>query len=127
MPVDTKESDLPFQSCNQNDLLGDVLQNQKNSISNLCEELPFSKCSDFTIISECMSARKHYFQMFENNDFLLNCHNIIEETTKNSYSCKYYNEDSFNFMITKHQKSALKVFHLNIRSLNKHCHELNAY
>ena len=30
-------------------------------------------------------------------------------------------------MIPKHQNSSLKIFHLNIRSLNKHCHVLKAY
>ena len=30
-------------------------------------------------------------------------------------------------MLPKHQNSSLKIFHLNIRSLNKHCHVLKAY
>ena len=30
-------------------------------------------------------------------------------------------------MISKHKKNSLKTFHLNIRSVNKHCHELKAF
>ena len=30
-------------------------------------------------------------------------------------------------MLSKHQPNSLKIFHLNIRSLNKHCHVLNAF
>ena len=30
-------------------------------------------------------------------------------------------------MLPKHQENTLKIFHLNIRSLNKHCHVLKAF
>ena len=42
-------------------------------------------------------------------------------------SCKYYNESSFPLLTKKFQSNDLKVFHLNIRSLNKHIFELKAY
>ena len=99
MSVETPNIELPFYMCNQTDLPSNVLHKKVIRFKNLFEELPFSKCSDFTIISECMSNRNRFFQLFENNEFLHNCQNIIDETFNNLYSCRYYNEDSFNLMI----------------------------
>ena len=44
-----------------------------------------------------------------------------------NYSCQYYNENKFNSMLPKHHENSFKIFHLNIRSLNKHCHVLKAF
>ena len=52
---------------------------------------------------------------------------LIESYTLGNFDCKYYNEDKFNFMISKHHPDALKVYHQNIRSLNLHIHELKSF
>ena len=55
------------------------------------------------------------------------CMKITEGLNTNNFSCKYYNESSFPHLLKKYESDDLKVFHLNIRSLNKHIFELKAY
>ena len=93
----------------------------------LADNLPFSKCSDYAMLTACLSNKDKLLEIYENNSFTSECHSLIDELTMENFSCKYYNEDKFNSMLPKHQEKSLKVFHLNIRSLNKHCHELNAF
>ena len=44
-----------------------------------------------------------------------------------NFSCKCYNEDKFNCIISKPSANSLKDFHLYIRSLNLNCHQLKAF
>ena len=79
------------------------------------------------MLTECLTNKEKFLELFENNAFISECHGLINGLLMENYSCRYYNEDSFNSMLPKHHENSLKIFHLNIRSLNKHCHELNAY
>ena len=93
----------------------------------LAQSLPFSNCSDYAMLTACLSDNDKLLDFFENNTFTSECHNLIDEFSMENYSCKYYNENKFNSILSKHQDKSIKIFHLNIRSLNKHCHELNAF
>ena len=132
---------LPFSSCSDAQLSG-VLSEERNTKNTQNESMrenkgknneifsqymPFYKCSDYWIQREYISNTEKFLKTFENNTFTNECRRFIEGLTKDNFSCKYYNENKFNSMIPKHQNSSLKIFHLNIRSLNKHCHVLKAY
>ena len=52
---------------------------------------------------------------------------MLEGLNVDNFSCKYYNENNFAHLLKNYNTSDLKIFHLNIRSLNKHVFELNAY
>ena len=86
----------------------------------LTNALPFYVCSDYMVMDECMSANSKVLKRLENNGFLKKYIELIESYTLENFSCKYYNEDRFNFMISKHHPDAFKVYHQNIRSLNLH-------
>ena len=90
-------------------------------------ELPFYNCSDYAVMYECMSTNTKLLEMFESNGFSQKYIDLIEGYTMENFDCKYYNEDKFNFMLTKHHSDAFKVYHQNIRSLNLHSHELKSY
>ena len=75
----------------------------------------------------CMSANTNLLELFENNGFSHKYIDLIEGYTMEHFDCKYYNEDKFNFMLTKHHSDTLKVYHQYIRSLNLHSHELKSY
>ena len=132
---------LPFSSCSDAEL-SSVLSEERNTKNTQNESMreskgknnaifsqymPFYKCSDYWIQREYISNTEKFLKTFENNTFTNECRRFIEGLTKDNFSCKYYNENKFNSMIPKHQNSSLKIFHLNIRSLNKHCHVLKAY
>ena len=51
----------------------------------------------------------------------------INKITKDNYTYKYYNENSFSSVLGPHNDSPLKVFHTNIRSLKAHCFQLYNY
>ena len=93
----------------------------------LAINLPFYNCSDYAMLNACLSNKDKLLEFFENNTFTSECHSLIDEFSMENFSCKYYNENKFNSILPKHQEKSLKVFHLNIRSLNKHCHELKAF
>ena len=84
-------------------------------------------CSDYALLTACLSDKDKLLDFFENNTFSSECHSLLDGLSMENYSCKYYNENKFNSMLPKHHEKSLKVFHLNIRSLNKHCHELKAF
>ena len=102
-------------------------ENKDKNNAIFSQYMPFYKCSDYWIQREYISNTEKFLKTFENNTFTNECRRFIEGLTKDNFSCKYYNENKFNSMIPKHQNSSLKIFHLNIRSLNKHCHVLKAY
>ena len=132
---------LPFINCNDVEL-SSVLSVERNLVSTqnktmaksknkgnviLAQYMPFYKCSDYWIQREYLSNTEKFLKSFENNSFTTICRSFIEDLTKENYSCKYYNENKFNSMLPKHQENSLKIFHLNVRSINKHCHVLKAY
>ena len=93
----------------------------------LAQTLPFHNCSDYAMLTACLSNKDNLLDFFENNTFSSECQSLLDGLNMENYSCKYYNENKFNSMLPKHNEKSLKVFHLNIRSLNKHCHELKAF
>ena len=121
--IDSKT--FPFHVLSDNEissLFGDM-----DHENNLISHLPFYNCSDYTVMDECMSANSKVLKRLENNGFLKKYIELIESYTLENFSCKYYNEDRFNFMISKHHPDAFKVYHQNIRSLNLHCYELKSF
>ena len=126
------KNNFPFKLCNNDELRGVlsvVSRNRKIVTTNesLAQTLPFFVCSDYEMLSQCLTNKDKFLELFENNSFTSQCFNLKEGLSMGNYSCRYYNEDSFNSMVPKHMLNSLKVSHLNIRSLNKHCHELKAY
>ena len=127
---------LPFKNCN-NDELGRVLSVGKNKVKSqhetitrniiIAEQLPFFNCTDYVMLTECHTNKDKFLELFENNAFTSECYSLINGLHMDNYSCRYYTEARFNSMTPKHQENSLKIFHLNIRSLNKHCHELDAF
>lgn len=135
---------LPFNDCSDVDLRGmfhvdsNIVNIQGETATtnkmtkmqiykSLAQHLPFYNCSDYTLQVECMSNKDKFLKTFENNTFATECSNITEGITMENYSCQYYNENKFNSMLPKHHENSFKIFHLNIRSLNKHCHVLKAF
>ena len=128
--------DLPFKNCSDDELKtiffvksNYVIPHQEIMTTRkiFAQNLPFSNCSDYAMLSACLTNKEKLLEIYENNSFTTECHNLIDGSALDNFSCKYYNEDKFNSMLPKHQEKSLKVFHLNIRSLNKHCHELEAF
>ena len=126
----------PFKNCTKDEIMklfcvkgNHVKVNQEARAERkvLSQNLPFFNCSDYAMLTACLSNKDKLLEIYENNSFTMECHNLINELTMENFSCKYYNEDKFNSILPKHQEKSLKVFHLNIRSLNKHCHELEAF
>ena len=132
---------LPFINCNDVEL-SNVLSVERNleNIQNetmpknknkcnvlFAQYMPFFKCSDYWIQREYLSNTEKFLKSFENNTFTTICRSFIQDLTKENFSCKYYNENKFNSMLPNHQDNSLKIFHLNVRSINKHCHVLKAY
>ena len=73
-----------------------------------------------------MSTKEKFLQLFEQNDFsnqLFNNLNVF----KDNFACGYYNENTFQKVTKTHNPKSLKVFHINIRSLNKHKIILKSY
>ena len=93
----------------------------------LAHALPFYSCSDYAVMYEYMSANSKILKRLENNGFSKKYIYLIESYTFENFDCKYYNEEKFNFMVSKLHPDALKVYHQNIRSLNLHSHELKAF
>ena len=102
-------------------------QKETMTKSTLAQNLPFFNCSDYSMLTACLSNKDKLLEIYENNSFTSDCHSLIDGLSMENFSCKYYTESKFNSMLTKHREKSLKVFHLNIQSLNKHCHELEAF
>ena len=90
-------------------------------------ELPFANCSDYQIITEFSSSKTKVLEFLSNNKFSKEMFQHINKVTKDNYTCKYYNEDSFSSAFGQHSDSQLRIFHTNIRSLKAHCYQLHNY
>ena len=82
--------------------------------------LPFPKCSPFSISSQYQTGRKHLIEKLENNNFSKDMIKHINKFTKDNYSFKYYDKNNLNSLKNHHHRSALKVIHININSISKH-------
>ena len=74
----------------------------------------------------CMSAEEKILKKFETNNFsnqLINNLSLL----KDNFTCNYFNENSFHKLINHHNAKSLKIFHINIRSINKHKIILKSY
>ena len=126
--------DLPFSKCSDKDFFSCMSKTtiKKRKLTNAeksriaFNELPFFKCSDYEIIMMCMTAKEKILQMFENNDFSNQLINNLS-MLKDNYTCNYFNENSFHKVIDHHNPKSLKIFHINIRSINKHKIILKSY
>ena len=123
----------PFYDCSD-DELKDILPVLSRRVGTkritcrmIAQSFPFSTCTDYAFLTQCITNKDKILELFENNAFVSQCYELIEGLSRENYSCRYYNEQKFNSMISKHKKNSLKTFHLNIRSVNKHCHELKAF
>ena len=79
-------------------------------------KLPFSSCSNYRIIKECLSTSENLIEIFKNNEFATQMKKNIATFTKENYTCDYYNHSSLTKVINSHSENSLKVIHLNIRS-----------
>ena len=58
------------------------------------QELPFSSCSNYQIIRECLGTSESLIDFFKNNEFATQMKKIISTFTKENYNCDYYNHSS---------------------------------
>ena len=68
-------------------------------------ELPFANCSDYQIITEFSSSKTKVLEFLSNNKFSKEMFQHINKVTKDNYTCKYYNEDSFSSAFGQHSDS----------------------
>ena len=118
---------LPFYNCTKKIFYSLIQKNndKRKKIVSLSEqrrilfnELPFFKCSDYELISLCMSTKEKLLHLFESNNLsnqLINNFNTIKE----NFTCNYFNESSFQKVLNSHNSCSLKMVHTNIRSINK--------
>ena len=88
--------------------------------------LPFHSLSDFEL-SNLYHSSKDRFQSFYKSH---NLSHLLRQSLPDHFSqkvdCNYYHIDKFN-QIVKKRTSKFSLYHHNIRSLNKHRVELQAY
>ena len=92
-------NNFPFKLCNNDELRGVlsvVSRNRKIVTTNesLAQTLPFFVCSDYEMLSQCLTNKDKFLELFENNSFTSQCFNLKEGLSMENYSCRYYNEDS---------------------------------
>ena len=95
--------------------------------SNLSMELPFHGSFPFQISQMFQSNKDLFIEQLESNNFAKNMFNIVNEISKNNFTCNYHQENSINDLAKKHLPDCLKIFHLNIVSFNKKGRRLSAY
>ena len=91
------------------------------------KELPYSNLTDYQISFECMSVNNGFLRLLDMNNFSLDMSRYVNNISANNYLCQYANESTFSNILAGHSKTNLNTFYLNIRSLNLHKYELNAY
>ena len=89
--------------------------------------LPFLNCSSFYISCQFQTAKKQHIEKLENNNFSKEMIKHVNKISKDNYGCKYYDKNNINSVKNHHHNSALKVFHINISSIEKHGLELVSY
>ena len=106
---------LPFKNCNDKELkklfclkANSLKTNQETMTARkiLAQNLPFFNCSDYAMLTACLSNKDKLLEMYENNSFTTDCHSLIDGLTMESFSCKYYNEDKFNSMLPNHREKS---------------------
>ena len=127
------DDNLPFKYCDDNEILETctikpTTRNQTNKVlsSLIAQKLPFKGCSDYQLFRECLTNNDRFFEFLENNNFASAYNSIQAGLSSENLSCKYYSENKFNSTLSKLPETSLKAFHLNIRSVNKNCHQLKA-
>ena len=103
------------------------MDNSQNLQKLFSTQLPFYNCTDYYISYECLSIKNKMLNRLKNNDFTREMIQYVNGFSKDNYTCDYFIEEEFNSLLTKHQKKALKTFHLNIGSFDKNKFELEAY
>ena len=87
-----------------------ITTSQNKSQPLFFHELPFYKCSDYSIINECMTTGNKFFHSFENNYFSENNSKKFVGISIDIFSCNYFNEDKFNSMAAKHSSKCSQTF-----------------
>ena len=93
----------------------------------LSKELPFQRCWPYQISMMFQTKNDKFLELLEANNFSKNMLNTISEISKNNFICRYFDEDSINYLTKNHLPNGLKVFHLNIVSFSKHGRNLASY
>ena len=109
---------------NENGVLNTL--NDESPCLNETNELPFQNCTSFELENINANVNKNFLKKLEDNNL---SSQIIRQTSNilKDFKCSYENESSFNKVIKSHNQKALKIIHLNIRSLNKHKLLLKTY
>ena len=89
-------------------------------------QLPFHNCTEYEIQDNCTNNNKNFLKLLEDNNL---SKQIVSRTTNilKNFKCTYENENSFHKVVNSHNQKALKIIHLNIRSINKHKILLKTY
>ena len=55
----------------------------------LALNLPFYNCSDYAMLTACLSDKDKLLEFFENNNFTTECHSLIDELSMENSSCMW--------------------------------------
>ena len=95
--------------------------------SSFCNEMPFYSCNDYQLRNEFLSFRDRFFEMCESNNFSEQMQNVMNTVNNENFSFRYYNEHSIQSSIQIHKTKALRVYHMNVRSIQLHKVEVAYY
>ena len=62
----------------------------------LCIELPFNTCSDFSVSQLFQSNKQNVFDKLNSSEFSKNMVNLVNGFSKDNYTCNYYINESIN-------------------------------
>ena len=65
--------------------------------------------------------------MYESNNFSEQMRNVMNAANNENFSFRYYDEHSIQSSIQSHKTKALRVYHMNVRSIELHKVELAYY
>jgi hypothetical protein len=77
--------------------------------------MPFYNLTNYQLCLEFQIARVRYSDFLENNSFQSHLAENISENLLNTFSCKYFDEESFNRMID-HKNFNISLLHCNLQS-----------
>jgi len=66
-------------------------------------------------------------EKLENNNFSKTTIDMMNNISKDNYTCGYFDEQGLHNLSNKHVKDNLKIFHANIESLNNKGAELTFF
>ena len=127
-PHNNNWTELPFRGNTINDNISQITETHHDTTlhrnyphlqtQHLFRELPFYSCTEYEIIVNCLTSHNKFLELLANNNLSNEIFRQLPEMKEN-FKCTYQTENSFQNLIKKHSSNSLKVFHQNIRSLNK--------